>query len=183
MSLPYRLFQPGDPVFHPRFGLGTVHALARRDRIDPIQESRAADRTAEPTEDYYEIELVEGGTLQVPVGRADSLGLRRASNGLDAVRDCLCSEAESLPADARERAAILRTREQILEPEALAYTVRDMLAYSQGRALSASERTWLDKACQRLSAEVALVDRISPAQAKSAVLEVVTQLRGIPNKV
>jgi len=169
--------EPGDPVFHPRFGLGTVRNLVRRERIHPLGESAACDATSERTEEYYDIELLEGGMLQVPVGRADSVGLRRASNGIEAVRAQLRSSAQSLPADPRQRAAVLRTREQLPQAEALPCSVRDMLAHSQGRALSAGERTWLDKACQRLSAEAALVDRITIVQARSAVWEVVTQLR------
>jgi RNA polymerase-interacting CarD/CdnL/TRCF family regulator len=168
---------PGDPVFHPRFGLGTVRTLTSRERIHPLGEPAGSDARSERTEDYYDIELVEGGTLQVPVGRADSVGLRRASNGIEEVMASLRSSAESLPTDARERAAVLRTRGQLLDPEALACSVRDMVAQSRGRTLSAGERTWLDKACQRLSAEAALVDRISVVQARSAVWEVVAQLR------
>ncbi len=169
------LLRPGDAVFHPKYGFGTIHSLTRRDRVHPIHEPSIADANSERTEDYYDIQLVEGGTLLVPVSRAESVGLRRLTNGLEAVRASLCSPAQSLPANPRERAAVLRTREQLFEPEALAHCIRDLLAQSQGRTLSAGEQTWLDKACQRLSAEVALVDHIGLAQARSAVREVVGQ--------
>lgn len=182
MSRSSRRLEPGDPVFHPRFGLGTIQGVVCRERIDPVH-SHAAGPGRDGTEEYYEIGLIEGGTLQVPVVRADSLGLRRASNGLETIRACLCSDANDLPANARERAALLKSREQSFEPEALAKSVRDMLAQCQGRTLSTSERTWLEKACQRLSAEVALVDQISPARARSAVWEVVTQVRDAQSKV
>jgi RNA polymerase-interacting CarD/CdnL/TRCF family regulator len=177
MSRPDKGLRPGDPVFHPRFGLGRVRGLSQRDRIRPVGEPVVADPGANAKEDYYDIELVEGGMLEVPVSRADRVGLRRACNGLEAVTSCLCSDAQSLPADARERAATLRIREQNPLPESLALAVRDMIAQSQGRTLSAGERTWLDKACLRLSAEAALVDGISMVQARSAVWGVVTELR------
>ncbi len=164
-------------MFHPRFGLGTVNRLTRRDRIYPVGEPGIADASSERTEEYYDIELVEGGSLQVPVSRAESVGLRRAVNGIHEVKASLCSSAESLPVEARERAAVLRAREQLLEPAALACSVRDMLAQSRGRALSANERTWLEKACVRLSAEAALVDRISLVEARTAIWSVITELR------
>jgi hypothetical protein len=54
-----------------------------------------------------------------------------------------------------------------------------MLAQSHGRALTASEKTWLAKSCERLSIEAALVDRISRAQAHAAIWEAVNQLSAI----
>jgi RNA polymerase-interacting CarD/CdnL/TRCF family regulator len=182
MSTSNHRLGPGDAVFHPKYGFGTVHSLTRRDRVHPIHEPTAADANSERTEDYYDIALVEGGTLLVPVSRADSVGLRRLSNGIAAVTASLSSPAQDLPANPRERAAVLRMREQLAEPEALAHSVRDMLAQSNGRNLSAGEQTWLDKACQRLSAEVALVDHISVSAAKSAIWEVVAQL-GVKAKI
>lgn len=164
---------PGDPVFHPKYGFGTVHSLTRRDRIHPIHETTSSNVESDPTEDYYDIQLTEGGTLLVPVNRADSVGLRRLTNGIEAVKANLCSPAQTLPANSRERATVLRMREQLAEPAALACSVRDMLANSRGRTLSAGEKTWLDKSCQRLSAEVALVDHITVLQARAAVWEIV----------
>jgi RNA polymerase-interacting CarD/CdnL/TRCF family regulator len=167
---------PGDPIFHPKYGVGTVNSLTRRDRVRPIHEPTSAEAESDLTEDYYDIHLLEGGTLLVPVSRAGSVGLRLLTNGIEAIKAGLCSPAESLPADSRERAAALRMREQVAEPGALAHTVRDMLAQSRGRALSAGEKTWLDKSCQRLSAEAALVDRISVVEARAAVWEAVREV-------
>ena len=157
---------PGDPVFHPKYGFGTVHSLTRRDRINPIHEPTSVDAASDRTEDYYDIRLQEGGTLLVPVSRAASVGLRRLTSGVEAVKAGLCSPAQSLPTSFRERAAVLRSREQLAEPGALAHSVRDMLAQSRGRTLSAGEKTWLDTACQRLSTEAALVDHIPMFQAQ-----------------
>jgi RNA polymerase-interacting CarD/CdnL/TRCF family regulator len=170
-----RLLGPGDAVFHPKYGFGTVHSLTRRDRAHPILEPSMADAASDRTEDYYDIRLVEGGTLLVPVSRAESVGLRRLTNGIEAVRANLRTPAQGLPANPRERAAVLRSRELLAEPEALAHSVRDMLAQCQGRTLSAGEQTWLDKACQRLSIEIALVDHISVSEARAAVWETVNQ--------
>jgi RNA polymerase-interacting CarD/CdnL/TRCF family regulator len=51
-----------------------------------------------------------------------------------------------------------------------------MVAQSHGRTLTATEKTWLNKACERLSIEAALVDGISRSQAHAAIWEAVTQL-------
>jgi RNA polymerase-interacting CarD/CdnL/TRCF family regulator len=169
------MLDPGDLIFHPRYGFGTVSGLTRRDPLHPIQEG-ASEGVSDHAQDYYDIQLMDGGTLLVPVSRAERVGLRLLTNGVDAITICLHSPAQSLPGDARKRAAELWARGQNGEPTALAASVRDMLAQSRGRAHTASEKAWLDKSCERLSTEAALVDRISRSQAHAAIREAVTQL-------
>lgn len=176
MSQSSDLLRAGDVIFHPKYGFGTVHNLTRRDRVHPIQEPTLADAASDGTEDYYDIHLQEGGTLLVPVNRAESLGLRRLTSGVEVIKAGLCSPAESLPAGFRQRAKVLKMREQLAEPAGLAHSVRDLLAQSHGRTLSAGEKTWLDKSCQRLSTEAALVDHISMFEARAAILAVVRDL-------
>jgi RNA polymerase-interacting CarD/CdnL/TRCF family regulator len=166
---------PGDVIFHPRYGFGAISGLTRRDPRHPNQD-RASAGASDQTQEYYDIQLMDGGTLLVPVSRAESLGLRLLTNGVAAITICLHSPAQSLPEDARKRAAELQARGQNGEPTALAAAVRDMLAQSRGRALRNSEKAWLDKSCERLSTEAALVDRISRSQAHAAIREAVTQL-------
>jgi len=166
---------PGDLIFHPRHGFGTISSMTRRDPLQPIQEG-AGEGESDETQAYYDIQLMDGGTLLVPVSREARVGLRLLTNGVDAITLCLNSPAESLPADARKRAAELWARGQIGEPTALVTSVRDMLAQSHGRTLTASEKAWLDKSCERLSTEAALVDRISRSQAHAAIWEAVNLL-------
>ena len=166
---------PGDVIFHPRYVFGAISGLTRRDPRHPIQDGTSAG-ASDQTQEYYDIQLMDGGTLLVPVSRAERLGLRPLTNGVDAITICLHSSAQSLPEDARKRAAELWTRGQNGEPTALAAAVRDMLAQSRGRALRDSEKAWLDKSCARLSTEAALVDRIPRSQAHAAIWEVVSQL-------
>ena len=169
---------PGDLIFHPRHGFGTISGMTRRDPLHPIQDG-ASEGVSDETQAYYDIQLMDGGTLLVPVSREARVGLRLLTNGVDAITLCLNSPAASLPADARKRAAELWARGQIGEPTALAASVRDMLAQSHGRTLTASEKGWLDKSCERLSTEAALVDRISRSQAHAAIWEVVNQLSAL----
>ena len=166
---------PGDLIFHPRHGFGTISGMTRRDPLHPIQDG-ASEGMSDQTQAYYDIQLMDGGTLLVPVSREAQVGLRLLTNGVDAITLCLSSPAQSLPADARKRAAELWARGQIGEPTALAASVRDMLAQSHGRVLTASEKAWLDKSCERLSTEAALVDRISRSQALAAIWEAVNRL-------
>jgi RNA polymerase-interacting CarD/CdnL/TRCF family regulator len=112
----------------------------------------------------------------VPVSRAERLGLRLLINGIDVIRVCMHSPPRSLPRDGRERAAELLARSQMAEPTALVAAVRDLVVQSRGRALTASETTWLRKSCERLSVEAALVDGISRSQAYDAIWETVKLL-------
>ena len=170
------MFDAGDLIFHPRYGFGTISGLTRRDPLHPNQEGAGAG-VSDQAQAYYDIQLMDGGgTLLVPVSRGARAGLRLLTNGIDAITACLHSPAQSLPADARKRAAELGARGQNGEPTALAASVRDMLAQSRGRMLTSSEKAWLDNSCERLSTEAALVDRISRSEAFAAIREAVTFL-------
>jgi RNA polymerase-interacting CarD/CdnL/TRCF family regulator len=166
------LLKSGDPIYHPKYGFGAIQGVTRRDRLDPMSVGTEPDRS----EDYYDIHLEDGGTLLVPVNRAESVGLRRLTNGVEAIKAGLRSPAQSLPAGFRQRTAVLKMREQLAEPAGLAHSVRDLLAQCRGRTLSAGEKMWLDKSCQRLSTEAALVDHISMFEARAAILAVVRDL-------
>jgi RNA polymerase-interacting CarD/CdnL/TRCF family regulator len=170
------MLSTGDHVFHPQHGFGKVTGLTRRDPLHPIEDVAAGEGATDRAQDYYDIELTSGGTLLVPVRRAESIGLRLLTNGVAAVTICLHSPAQSLPADSRQRAFELRMRGQNREPTALAASVRDMLAQSRGRVLTATEKLWLDKSCERLATEAALVDRIPRSQARDAIWEAVNRL-------
>lgn len=169
------MFGAGDPVYHRAYGFGAISGLTRRDPRHPLQDGASAS-VSDQAQDYYDIQLTDGGTLLVPVSRADHVGLRPLTNGVAAVTKCLRSPAQSLPEDARKRAAELQARSQNGEPTALAAAVRDMLAHNRDRSLRDNEKAWLDKAYARLVTEAALVDHISKSQARAAILAVVTQL-------
>ena len=170
------MFDPGDLIFHPTHGFGTLSGLTRRDPLHPIQDVAASETAITTTQEYYDIVLMNGGTLLVPVNQAKRLGLRHLTNGVDAIIRCLQSPARSLPDDARKRASELWARAQMDEPMALAASVRDMLAQSRGRVPSASEKTWLTKSCESLISEAALVDHIPKSQASKAIWKEVKQL-------
>lgn len=176
MSVTPDLLSPGDLIFHPKFGFGSVHAMTRRERVLPVDGPAPGDGQPDASEDYYDIHLREGGTLLVPLQRAQAVGLRRLTRGLAAVKASMYTPPQSLPDDFRERALVLRQRGQLAEPAALAHSVRDLLAQSRGRQRSAGENLWLEKSCRRLSIEAALVDQISVDEAWDAIWLVVSEL-------
>jgi RNA polymerase-interacting CarD/CdnL/TRCF family regulator len=173
------MFAAGDLVFHPRNGFGTIRGLTRRDPHNPIPDVVASEGGVDPAQDYYDIQLMAGGTLLVPVSRAERVGLRVLTNGVSAITLGLRTPAQDLPADARQRAAELLSRCQTGEPSALTATVRDMVTHSRGRTLSGSEKIWLDKACERLITEAALVDHISKAQARASIWDAIQKLSAV----
>jgi RNA polymerase-interacting CarD/CdnL/TRCF family regulator len=158
------LFQPGDRVFHPTYGLGVIEALTTR--------GEAGQET-----EYYAVRLADAAILSVPIDRAEALGLRRIVNGLTAILTCLHSQAQSLPQDGRQRAVELKARSSSPQPDALTQAVRDLVGCSRPQDLTPADKKWLDSACERLSAEAALVDAIGLNEARRAIRLEVSRLR------
>jgi RNA polymerase-interacting CarD/CdnL/TRCF family regulator len=90
---------------------------------------------------------------------------------------CLRSPAHPLPDDDRQRVIELKTRWQSPQPTALAQAVRDLLGRSRARNLTPNDKKWLANACERLSAEAALVDVIELAETRAAIQREVERLK------
>lgn len=157
----------GDEVIHPRYGFGTVENLLTH------------DHEGAPVE-YYEVRLADQGVLSVPTAQAAALGLRRLVNGVDATIALLRASALPLPEHPRQRSAELSARWAAPEPGALAGGVRDLLAHARKFGLKSGEQQWLARACERLGAEAARVDGISPAKARAAINHELTRLKTPP---
>jgi RNA polymerase-interacting CarD/CdnL/TRCF family regulator len=158
----------GDPVYHPKYGFGVIRGIRDHDIGHLVQESASG-----AAESYYEVDMAVGGSLFVPVGRAEMVGLRRLSNSLEAIFKCFRAASSALPEDSRERMADLRRCEQSREPQALREAVRDLVAIRRNCALTNPEKKWLDQACRRLSVEAAIVEGISESAAYAAILAAV----------
>ncbi len=156
-------FKTGDRVVHPRFGFGV------------IQGSTAHEQNGTTTK-YYSIHLMDGSVLSVPQARAEELGLRRTVNTLADTVACLRSRARPLPDNTRLRVAELHARWQEAQPTALVHAVRDLLGYARKRRLTTSDKKWLSSACERLSVEASLVDKIELAEARAAIRHEVDRL-------
>jgi len=154
----------GDQVLHPAYGFGVLENVVTR------------DDTGNAT-DYYGIRLTDGGVLTVPVARAEALGLRRVVNSMSVILRCLRSQAKPLPDDDRQRVVELKARWHSSRPQDLAHTVRDLVGRSRSNKLTPADKKWLSNACDRLSAEAALVDAIDVDKARAALQDEVERLK------
>ncbi len=152
----FQPLQPGDRIFHPMYGFGVVEGVT------------TLDRDGQTTE-FYSVSMSHRGRLTVPVNRAEALGLRVIVNGLAAIAACLRSAACPLSDNDRERVQELRARWDAPQSGALTEGVRDLMVRGRSRRLTPGDKRWLTSACERLSAEVALVDTIELNQARAAV--------------
>ena len=160
----YQRLQPGDRVSHPMYGFGVVEGVTTRD-----QGGLATD--------FYSVRLSQAGMLSVPVDRAEALGLRRIINSLATIVARLRTPARPLPDNDRERVVALKVCWQAPRPAALAEAVRDLMGRSRTHRLTPSDKRWLAHACERLSAEAALVDAIDLFRAQDAIQQEVDLLK------
>ena len=148
--------QPGDRVSHPVYGFGVVEGVTTFDQ---------GGRTT----DFYNVRLSQASVLTVPVDRAEALGLRRIVNGLATIVPWLRAPAHALPDNDRARVVDLRASWLAPQPAALAHAVRDLMGRSHTHRLTPNDKRWLTEACERMSAEAALVDAIELFQARAAI--------------
>ena len=160
----FQRLQPGDRISHPMYGLGVVEGMTTLD-----QGGQATD--------FYRVRLSHGSMLTVPVNRAQALGLRLIVNGLAITVACLRAPIRPLPDNDRERVVQLQACWQAPQPAALAGAVRDLMGRSRTRRLTPGDKRWLANACERLSAEAALVDAIDLFQARATIQQEVDLLK------
>jgi RNA polymerase-interacting CarD/CdnL/TRCF family regulator len=156
MAMSFQRLLPGDRVSHPMYGFGVVEGVTTFD-----QRGR--------TTDFYNIRLSQASMLTVPVDRAEALGLRRIVNGLATIAAWLRAPAHPLPDNDRARVIELKASWQAPQPAALAHAVRDLLGRGRTHRLTPNDKRWLADACERMSAEAALVDAIELFQARAAI--------------
>jgi len=160
----FQRLQSGDRVSHPTYGLGVIEGVTTFD-----QGGRATD--------FYSVRLPKGGMLTVPVDRAEALGLRLIVNSVVTIVACLHTPMRPLPDNDRERVVELKARWQAARPAALTEAVRDLMGRSRTHRLTPSDKRWLASACERLSAEAALVDAIDLFQAQTTIQREVDLLK------
>ncbi len=152
----FQRLQPGDRVSHPVYGFGVVEGVTTFNQ-------------GGETTDFYSVRLSHASLLTVPVDRAEALGLRRIVNGLATIVPWLRAPAHALPDNDRARVVDLKASWLAPQPAALAHAVRDLLGRSHTHRLTPNDKRWLTEACERMSAEAALVDAIELFQARAAI--------------
>ncbi len=156
--------KPGDQIYHPAYGFGVVEGVTTLER-----NGQAVD--------FYSVRMSYQSRLTVPVDRAQALGLRALVNGLANIAACLRAPARPLSDNDRERALELKTRWNDPRPGALTEGVRDLMGRGRSHRLTPGDKRWLSSACERLSAEMALVDTIELLQAQAAIQHEIDRLK------
>ena len=110
-------YQIRDAVVHPNYGTGVITEIKKRHIYG--QGKR-----------YYSIDLLgqPGTTVMVPVGKEESVGLRRPipKNRLSRLWRILRAKPEALPTDHKQRYAVIREKIQDCDFFQIAEAVRDL---------------------------------------------------------
>ena len=155
-------FATGQYVVYPSHGVGKINA---------IDTQTIGEETLEMFVMYFEKEKM---TLRVPVDKAILVGVRGLSHP-----DEIAKAMKTLKGKARVKRAMWSRRAQEYEQKinsgdliALAEVVRDLHRNDDQREQSYSERQLYEAALERLTREVAAVDREGEDAAQSKICEI-----------
>ena len=153
-------FRPGDHVVYPAHGVG---------QIKSIQKQEIAGEKLEFLVVEFEKEKM---TLRIPVAKVDSAGLRSLSSKKD-----MQAAMKTLTGKVRIRRAMWSRRAQEYEakinsgnPVSIAEVVRDLYRNADQPDQSYSERQIYQSALERLTRELAVVERIDEEAAEEKVV-------------
>lgn len=148
------IFEIGETVVHPRYGVGQIVKL----------EAREFDRGI--IRQYYEISIPGGSTVWVPVDEQDS-GVRRLADRSEIVhcRNILESPPSPLTADGRIRQSELTAHLKQGTIAAHCEVVRDLTAFVAHKSSYGTVTAFLEAALGVLCQEWAIVEGITPSAA------------------
>jgi CarD family transcriptional regulator len=141
------LYSVGDMVVHPLHGPGQITSITSRELLDG-------------TKRYYVIEMPRQGlTVQMPVGKADELGVRAAMSAtrLPRLLGLLRGKPHVLPTGYRERQELISAQLRTGRVMELARVVRDLTWHRARAHLTERDSQYLQQGRDRLVAEMALV--------------------------
>lgn len=162
------MFKAGDAIVHPIRGAGVVV------RIEERQWHGSNDQ-------YYRIELLgqPGTSLMIPVGAAETIGLRRAvsKSRLKELWCVLGSDPEDLPADHKARYELLNEKLHAGDVLQVTEAVRDM-AWRQKRegGLTTQGKRIYEEGMRILAGEIAAAQGFDLVDAESQVSEKLTEV-------
>ncbi len=158
------MFDIGDKVIHPAYGAGTVLEINEK-------------RIGEQQRTYYVIQLLtQAGTLMVPVGRAEDLGLRAPVEEPDHVLTVLTSEPVLLSNDHRERQESISTDIRSGDVLKISEAVRDLAHRDREDKLTEADLKLYRQAQDFLVGELALSQDVDMETARSQVTTVLERL-------
>jgi RNA polymerase-interacting CarD/CdnL/TRCF family regulator len=157
------MFEAGDAIVHPVRGAGVVVCIEER------QWHGTSDQ-------YYRIKLLgqPGTSLMIPVGAAETIGLRHAASKskLDHVWRMLRADPENLPADHKARYELLNEKLHAGDVLQVAEAVRDMAwRRKQEGSLTTQGKRIYEDGMRILSGEIAASQAIDMADAEAQVSE------------
>jgi CarD family transcriptional regulator len=152
------MFEIGDRVVHPQYGVGHIVKL----------EDREFERG--DTRRYYEIQIPGGSTVWVPVDLSNS-GLRRlaSKSELDRCRGILKAPASPLTDDGRVRQSTLATHLKLGTLAAQCEVVRDLSAFVAHKPSYGTITAFLESMLRVLCQEWSIVEEITVAEAMSEI--------------
>lgn len=151
------IFQIGDRVVHPQYGVGYV--------------AKVEDREFEPgvTRQYYEVSI-PGSTLWVPLDQP-TFGLRKLTvrSEIERCRKILSSRPLPLAEDSRLRQPDLVARLKAGTIAAQCEVVRDLSAYGAHKPISGTIASFLQATQNVLCQEWAIVEGVTPSEAAAEI--------------
>lgn len=160
-------FSVGDYVVYPAHGVGRVQGIEKHKMAESIEVQLYSI--------YFDKERM---TLKIPTNKADTSGLRKLSSK-DRIREAM----ETLRGRSRVRRTMWSRRAQEYEakinsgdPVSIAEVVRDLHRAEDQPEQSYSERQIYQAALERLSRELAAVERIDEPKATERLEEVLRKV-------
>jgi RNA polymerase-interacting CarD/CdnL/TRCF family regulator len=161
------VFQIGDMVVHPGYGVGKVVEIEKLACL-------GSDKR------YYSIRLVDEAATQlwVPVQEAEGRGMRRPipRSRLKEIWRALRTKPESLPSDHQKRYGIVRRKVEDGDSLQIAEALRDLSWKDYHvRSLTSEGKRLYDKAMKLLATEVAVVQGSDREAVESELTRVLSE--------
>jgi CarD family transcriptional regulator len=164
------MFQVGDRIVHPSYGVGTVTEIRERHTLGPGKR-------------YYTLELLDQPemTVMVPVGGEERLGLRRpvVEAKLGQVWRVLRGDPQVLPSDHEKRCTGIEEKLESGDVFAIAEALRDLAWWREAkRPLTIRGRRLYERGMVILAGEVASAQGSALAEAELLISGVLDKSLG-----
>ncbi|NDJ53121.1 MAG: hypothetical protein GYB68_08575 [Chloroflexi bacterium] len=157
------MFDAGVSVVHPSYGAGVIRDVKKMS-------------IAGTEHVYYNIELVDGDMLMLPVKQAEETGLRQIVVDMDLLEEVLTGDPNQLSKNHRTRRANMTEKIHSGDPAQVIEALRDLVWRGQNSNLSAADAALKLKAKQMLIGEMALRLNVSVEEVAERIDRLLKQL-------
>jgi len=167
----FMIFKVGDRVVHPQHGVGNVVKLEDREFESGV------------TRRYYEVSILGGSTLWVPLD-PPSFGLRKLADRKEIARcrQVLASRPTPLTEDSRSRQSELAERLKVGTIRAQCEVVRDLYAYGEHKSLYGTIAGFFRQTQNVLCEEWAIVEKVTLPEAVQEITSLLEKSRQTVSK-